>query len=83
VAELTDEQRERLQMATGHSGIFVRDVIAPVVADLLAAERERIAQVIEAHGNVEERKPFTPYSSGKFDGLHAAARIVREVPDDH
>jgi hypothetical protein len=96
VAELTSEQIDTLARGfhavsrqCRHADIIDApceqwaDVIAPVVADMLAAERERIAQVIEAHGNVEERKPFTPYSSGKFDGLHAAARVVREVPDDH
>jgi hypothetical protein len=77
VAELTEEQRERLQVATGHSGIFVRDVIAPVVADMLAAERERIAQAIEA--GVLPTHP----NSGYRDGFYRAAQIAREVPDEH
>ena len=42
------------------------------------AVRERIVRAIEARANQEERKDYTPHSSGVFDGLVYAARIVRE-----
>ena len=49
-----------------------------VRADHEKAVRERIVRAIEARANQEERKDYTPHSSGVFDGLVYAARIVRE-----
>ena len=47
-------------------------------APLIAAQvREQIAEEIEAHRAIEERRDLTACSSGKFDGLWHAARIAR------
>jgi hypothetical protein len=61
----------------------IADALAPVVAAMLAKQREQIAQAIEA-----ENESFGvgeghggEYDKGVHQGLRDAARIAREVPD--
>jgi hypothetical protein len=93
VAELTNEQREALDylvdMARGHDYAEIAKISEAEsviwdaltgVADMLAEQREQIAAEIEALTPFGKPKD---YRFGYAVARRMAARIAREVPDDH